>query len=137
MTLVDIRPSSDFYVDAGNDTPGETGPIFRRQNENQTGNVAFYEIQHVDDFIKIDVEQFDSSLEDAALIWNSIWGPTEFDLVDRTLNKTLISEVSGFDSDVWIFDISDGSGQYTLTNFDNTQAGWYAYVEVRELQGVV
>ena len=65
---------------------------------------------------------------------------TDFTLVDRQTGDPIVSEQSGYDSDVWAIDVSETSGRFTLTNFDTgdgvdgTQAGWYAYVTVLSLQ---
>lgn len=129
MALLDISPDSDNLVKY-------EGAVFHPQNEQSNGNVAFYEIQSQTDEIVINVEQNIDGLTNPVLIWNTAWGPTDFDLIDINTGKTVISEVSGYDSDVWIVDLTGTSGEYKLTNFEDTQAGWYAYVQVTELLGV-
>jgi hypothetical protein len=129
MALIDISPESDNLIKAD-------GPVYHGQNEDSQGNVAFFEIQDRHDELIFTVEDNISGLDNPVLIWNTAWGPTDFDLIDLNTGQTVVSELSGFDSDVWIIDLTGTSGEYKLTNFEDTQAGWYAYIQVTELLGV-
>lgn len=130
--LIGIRPTDDAY-DANN------GAVFHPQDENDGGNVAYYEIQNTTDEIQFDVREDTAGLSNPILILNSIFGPTDFSLVDRNTGEPIVAEQSGFDSDVWTIDISEASGRFSITNFntgngvDGTQAGWYAYITVAPL----
>lgn len=128
MALIDISPDSDNLVKT-------EGVVYHAQNEDGKGNVDYYEIQSQSDEIVIDLTENIGGIDNPALIWNSAWGSTEFDLQDVNTGYTVVSETSGFDSDVWIVKLEGTSGIYKLTNFNDTQAGWYSYVQVAELLG--
>jgi len=117
-----------------------TGVTFNAQDENGNGNVAFWEINNTGDEINLDLRDYISGLDTPILIFRTVFGPTDFDLLDQQTGSTIVSEQSGFDSDTWVINVEGTSGQFTLTQFDTgngvdgTQAGWYGYVQVVDLE---
>lgn len=131
--LIGLRPGDDAYDD-------NTGMVYHPQDESGGGNVAFYEIQDPTDELLFDIRDFISGFDSPVLVMNTIFGATDFALRDRNGDSVVVEEQSGFDSDVWVFDIGDASGRFRLTDFDTgngvdgTQAGWYAYCRVLPAQ---
>lgn len=117
-----------------------TGVTYHPQDENGGGNVAFYEINNTADEINFDLRDYIGGLDTPILVLRSLFGETDFDLEDQTTGEVIVSEQSGFDSDTWFINVDETSGQFTLTEFDTdagvdgTQAGWYAYVELVDLE---
>jgi hypothetical protein len=74
------------------------------------------------------------------MVLNTVFGPTDFDLIDVGTGQPVVSEQSGFDSDVWYCEIGDTTERFVLTNFDTadgvdgTQAAWYPFVTVYPLK---
>lgn len=131
--LVGIRPGDDAYN-------SHTGLTFHPQDESGGGNISFYEVNATTDQLEFDLATYVGRFSNPTLILNSVFGPTDFTLYDRDGPTQVIDEQSGYDSDVWIVDLSGTSGNLRLTDFDTnagvtgTQAGWYAYVTVAPLQ---
>ena len=131
--LVPIRPGDPAYVN--ND-----GSIFHPQDENNNLNVAYYEIQAEADTIDFDVADNAQGLSEPVLVLYSTWGTVDFTLLDRNSGDPIVSELSGFDTDVWIVNLSGTSGRLRLTDFDTDagvdgqQAAWLPFVEVRGLE---
>lgn len=118
MTMVNIRPNAPAHI-------ANTATY----NQQSDSNVGFYEVTSAGDTIDFDVEQV-PDLQDPTIVVTTAWGSTDFDLVERDTGDTIVSESSGFDTDVWIIDVQDTSGKFRLTNFDDTQAAFYGYVRV-------
>lgn len=128
-----IRPGDKAYVD-------HTGAVYHPQDENNTdGNIAFYEITAEGDEIDLDLRRYISDATRPHVAFYPLWGATDFDIIERATDETLVSEQSGFDTNVYVVDISGSDGQLRLTNFDTgdgvdgTEAGWYAYLDVYDL----
>lgn len=130
--VVGIRPGDLAYE-------AHSGAVFHGQDESQGGNVPFYEIQATGDQIDINLGNIIFEMEDPALVFYTKWGETDFDVVERSEGTTIVSEQSGFDSDVWVVDAAATDGQLRITNFDTadgvdgTQAGWLPYIGVHDL----
>lgn len=131
--FVGLRPDDRAY-------DASSGLVFHPQDESGNGNIPFYEVTATSDELDFDLRQDISGFDNPVLILNSIFGPTDFDLIDRNTSNAIVSEQSGFDSDVWAIDLSASSGRLRLTNFDTgngvdgTQAGWQAIAQVLPLQ---
>lgn len=127
--LIPIRPGDAAYID-------NSGSTFVAQDEQDNLNVAYYEINAEGDTIDFEVTNNAAGFELPILRLFSVWGPTDFTLVDLQTGDPIISEQSGFDNDQWIIDISGTSGRFRLTDFDTgagvdgTQAAWLPFVEV-------
>jgi len=121
--MIDIAPASTAYVN-------HTGTVHQAQS---TSNVGFYEIQNTSDVIEFDLTQV-NDFDNPVMVVNTVFGPTDFDLIDRSSGSLIVGESSGYDSDVWIIDLSGTSGQYRLTNFDDTQAAFYDSVRLFDEQ---
>ena len=132
--LVSIRPDDKAYVD-------HTGAVYHPQDENGNGNVAFYEIQASGDTIDMNLSRYIRPFQDPKLVLHTAFGPTDYAVEDRVTGRTVVDEQSGFDTDVWVFDITSSSAELRITDFDpsgqadGTQAVWYPYVSLFE--GVV
>ena len=132
--LVSIRPGDRAYVD-------HAGAVYHPQDENGNGNVAFYEIQAAGDTIDLNLSRYTEPLDSPKLVLHTALGPTDYAVEDRATGRTVIDEQSGFDTDVWVFDITSTSDELRITDFDTggqvdgTQAAWYPYVGLFE--GVV
>lgn len=122
--LVGIRPTDDAY-----DT--HTGATFNSQSA--TG-VALYDIEAQNDTIDFDLTGIIDDFDNPVIAITTAFGTTDFDVVDQTDDSTVVSDVSGFDTDVWLVDVSATSLQLRITNFDDTQAGFYPYLRVFELR---
>lgn len=118
MTMVNIRPNAPAHI-------ANTATY----NQQSDSNVGFYEVNSAGDTIDFDLEQV-ADLQDPTIVITTAWGTTDFDLVERDTGDTVVSETSGFDTDVWVVDVQDTSGKFRLTNFDDTQAAFYGYVRV-------
>lgn len=132
--LSGLRPGDRDYVD-------HTGMTFHPQNENNTdGNIPFYEINNQSDQLDFTMEKFIVRFDRPIMVLHPIFGETDFQLVERSTGGTVVDEVSGFGSNVWVFDISATDGKLRLTDFDpsgavdGTQAGWLAYARVFDAQ---
>jgi len=125
--LIGIRPQDEAYY-------GSDGVVYHPQDENNTGNIPFYEITDTADSIEFDLTGHLGGLDTPIAVLHTAFGTTDFDLRDRETDDAIISEQSGFDQDTWIVDLSGTSGRYELTQFDTTngvdgtQAGWQAYI---------
>jgi hypothetical protein len=132
--VVSIRPGDGAYVE-------HTGAVYHPQDENDTGNVAFYEIQNQGDTIDFDLRRYTRPFDDPKLMLHTAFGPTDYTVEDRVTGNIVVDEQSGFDTDVWILDITSTSSELRITDFDpggqvdGTQAAWYPYVSLFE--GVV
>lgn len=120
--LIGIRPTDPAYV-------AHTGATFESQGEN---GVAKYILNNTDDTIDFDVSVLSDVYEKPLIEIKTAYGPTAFDLVDRSDSSVIISDESGFDTNSWVVDISDGSTELRLTNFTDTQAAIVPYVEPYE-----
>jgi hypothetical protein len=131
--LVAYRPGDAQYVD-------DDGVVFHPQNENSNGNVAYYEITATGDYIDLDLRDNLAGLDRPVLFLYTQWGATDYDFEDRGANEVLVSEQSGFDTDVWAIDLINTSGRYRLTNFatsngvDGTQAAWLPFGALQDLE---
>ena len=125
--LIGIRPGDPAYDD-------NTGAVFHPQDENGTGSVAFYEIQNTTDEILFDIRDEIAGLDHPVLVLNTVFGPTDFTLEDRNSGAAIVDEQSGFDSDVWVVDLSGASKDLRLTEFTDTQAAFYPYVRLTDRQ---
>lgn len=121
--LIGYRPTDAAY-------DAHSGAVFHPQDEGGNGTLAYYEIQNSTDEIDFDISEQAAGLENPVVQLNTIWGDTAFDVVDRGANTTLISEVSGFDSDVWWFTLPGATGELRLTNFADTQAAFLPFVQL-------
>lgn len=122
MTLVNIRPNAPAHI-------ANTAPYTQQSSD----NVGFYEITDEGDTIDFDLEQV-PDLQDPTIEISTVFGTTDFDLVERDTGNKITSEKSGFDSDVWLIDVQNTSGKFRLTNFDDTQAAFYGYVKVYDAE---
>ena len=125
--LIGIRPGDSAWVRT-------IGANYIRQEEHDT--ISFYEIQNGYDQIQIDLSEYITGLSDPVMVARTAFGPTDFTITDRESGDIVVSEKSGFDTDVWFVDISETSGKLTIGEFDTddgvdgTQAAWYPYVTV-------
>jgi hypothetical protein len=127
--LVGIRPSDSAYVN-------HTGADFVSQGDtitSPTNNLSLYEINNVGDQIDFDLVDRITGLGTPIMVVNTIFGTTEFDLIDRDNGNEILGETSGFDSDVWIINLSGTEGNLRLTNFDDQQAAFYPYIRISDL----
>jgi hypothetical protein len=127
-TFVGFRADADdsAYVN-------HTGATYHPQSDSTsspTNNVAYYEIQNAGDQIDINLGEVTGPMDEPRVVFYSAWGPTEFDIIDRSDSETVMGDLSGFDSDVWQVSVQITSPELRFTNFANTQAGWYAYCGV-------
>lgn len=124
-TMIDISPTASAY-------DAHSGATFNAQDAD---NVAFYEINNEGDTVDFTLEQV-PDMGNPTLIINTVFGPTGFEVQDRgDANATVVSEESGYDSDVWVVDLSDAAtGELRLTNFTDPTAGFYAYVTLTDRQ---
>lgn len=118
--MVGIKPTDDAYGT-------HTGATFNGQDG--TG-VAIYEINASGDVIEFDLSEAAAYIDNPVIQISTIFGSTDFDVEDTSDNSTVVSDVSGFDSDVWIVDVSGTSLSLRLTNFDDTQAAVQPYIRV-------
>lgn len=131
--LVPIRPGDEAYIN-------HVGPTFVSQDQNDNGNIAYFEITSEGDEILFSLRDRIAGLENPVITLHTQWGPTDFDLVDDIDGETIISEQSGFDNDTWLIQVSGRSGRFSLTNFstgdgvDGTQAAWLPYVGVADMK---
>lgn len=129
--LIAVRPGDLGYVD-------HTGAVYHPQNESGNKNVPYYEITSAGDEIDIDLRSYIFQLSDPHVVFYTTWGPTAFDIIERSTGDTLAGEESGFDNTGWTFDISPTDGKLRITNFDTnspivaTEAAWYPFVQVFE-----
>lgn len=122
--VYDISPSGAIYE-------GSSGLNFTAQT---ASNVGFYEVTSQSDSLQFRVPDIVAQYDDAVLTLNTVFGPTDFDVIEVSSGATLISETSGFDSDVWrVFTSNDGA-TLEVTNFDDTTAALYPYLGVAEVQ---
>lgn len=125
--LIGIRPGDSAHVDT-------SGVIYTPQDENGAGNIGYYEVTATGDSVTFDVADRMGAFDTPILELNSIWGETEFDLIDTVDGEAVVSEFSGFSNDVWLIDISGTSGRFRLEIADNsgsvdgTIAAWLPYV---------
>lgn len=122
--LVGIRPTDDAYV-------AHTGATFTAQSES---GVALYDIGATGDTIDFDLNAVAEPFDDPAIAITTAFGTTAYTVEDRSDSSVVVSEASGFDTDVWIVDVSASSLELRLTDFDDTQAGFYPYLRVFETQ---
>lgn len=129
--LIGIRPKDSAYENA---TGGVT---YHEQTDTQT--LAFYEITGTDAEIQFNISSRIEQMVQPVLFLYSHWGSTDFSVVDRLTDKTLVDEQSGgVSTNVWPVNLTETSGIYSLTNFktnqgvDGTVAGWPAFVGVQE-----
>lgn len=132
--LVGLRPGDAAY-------DNHTGFTYHPQDESNTDeNVAFYESGAVGDQLDFDVGPYIGQMETPMLVLQPIFGAVDYDVIERTTDQSLISEYSGFASNVWPLDISptDGSLRLEVANndsgVDGTEAGWYPYAALFDLQ---
>lgn len=124
-TTGDMTPSGDLVL--------EDDGVTYNEPEYETPH---YLIEYPDAFLVFRIQPLISELQNPRLVLYSMWGPTDFDLIDDGTGRTIISEQSGFDSTGWIINVSDVAGPLRLTNFDTddgvdgTQAAWYPYLLV-------
>jgi hypothetical protein len=123
VDLISINPDSLAYVD-------HSGVTYHPQDENGNGNIEYYEINNQGNYIDFDVGRYTRDYNRPAIVFRTIYGAVDFDVYDRGQDRTIVSENSDFHSDVWIVDISDASSELRLTDFDDTQAGFYAHISV-------
>lgn len=123
VNMVSISPDSIAYVN-------HKGAVFHPQDENNNQNISFYEITGTTDEIDFNTRRYTREYNRPILTLHTIFGPTDFDVVDRSQGRTIISEVSGFDTEVWNIDITDSSPELRLTNFGDTTAAFYPFVGV-------
>jgi len=123
VDLVSISPDSLAYDD-------HSGPTFHPQNENSNGNIAFYEVTSAGDTIEFNLSRYTGSYDRPAFTVNTIFGTTEYDIYDREQERIAISEKSGYHSNLWVIDMDNTSSKFRLENFSDTQAGFYAYIEI-------
>lgn len=122
--LVGIRPDDTAYDD-------HQGMVYHEQDEDE---VAFYEIEDTDDILDVDFSRFVSDMLEPTVVFNTAWGPTDFTIIERETDEELIEELSGFDADTWIIDLTAVDPALRITDFDTdedvdgTQAAWLAYV---------
>lgn len=113
-----------------------SGAVYHPQDEGGGGNVAFYEIQNQSDQIDLSLRSYIFDMAAPAAVFYTAWGDTDFDIIDRDVGNTLISEQSGFDSTGWVVNLQASAGNIRITNFDSpsgidgTQAGWYPFVSI-------
>lgn len=125
--LIGIRPDDSAYV-------GHTGADFHPQNESDT--IPFYEITSTADEILFDLSDDAEQIDNPVMIARTAFGPTDFTITDRQSGDVVISEQSGFDTDVWFVDISQTSYKLKIADFDTddgvdgTQAAWYPFLTV-------
>lgn len=126
--LIGIRPGDDAYVT-------HSGTDFRAQDDTATAaeNMAFYEINAAGDRIDFDLAPYILGLGTPLAVITTAWGTTEYDLIDRDNGQVVLGESSGFDTDVWMVDLSGTEGQLRLTNFADTQAAFLPYLKVWDL----
>lgn len=125
--LVGIRPTDDAFNSV-------SGATYVPQDDNGNGNVAYYEINNETDSIEFTIPSEAQEYEEVGVTVFTVFGPTDFD-VERVASGTdVISETTGFDSDVWIFSGVQAGESLRFTNFDNTQAAFYPYIYVQEIQ---
>jgi hypothetical protein len=128
-TLVGIRPGDRAYED-------HTGAVYHAQNENNNGNVAHYEIQNPSDTIELDIRSYIFDMAAPTMVIYTPWGETDYNIEERTTGDVLITEQSGFDTDVWVVDVQSTDGKLDITQFDTTngvdgtQAAWLPYTGV-------
>jgi len=127
VRVADIRD-----LGLGSEFVASSGVNFQQQDQGQRGDIAYYEIVNTSDQIDFDVSDLMYSSGDTIVEINTIWGSTEFDLIDRQDQDVVISELSGFDSDVWHADITLSSGELRLTNFADTQAAFQPFIKVMQ-----
>lgn len=131
--LVPIRPDDPAHE-------ADEGVTFHPQDEDDNLNVAYYEINDEGDRIDFNVNEYAQGLDVPILVLYSVWGATDFTLIDRATGDPIVSELSGYDTDVWMIDLSGTSGQLRLTDFDTdgdvdgTEAAWLPFVEVSGLE---
>lgn len=132
-SLLDATLDGEHYV-------SNSGAVFHPQDESGTGNVAFWEITSESDSITFQVPLADLDFDTPVLVLRTLFGPTDFDVQESGSGSTIVSEQSGFDTDIWFVNIAGTPGEYTLTDFDTgdgvngTQAGWYPFIVVEDLQ---
>jgi len=129
---VGTRPDDEAY-------DGHSGATYHPQDEGGTGNVGFYEINNTSDEINFALGPALRGISDPVLVFYTAFGTTDFDIINRNTNATLVSEQSGFDTDVWLVDAPPTTDQLRITQFDTgtvngTQAGWYPFVGVFDLK---
>lgn len=127
--LIGIRPGDGAYVE-------HTGAVFHAQDEQQNQNVPYYEIQGTNDEIIFEIRDNISGLANPILTLYTHWGEVDFDLIDDVDGDIIVSEQSGFDSDLWMAEVDGRSGRFKITQFDTTdgvdgtQAAWLPFIGV-------
>lgn len=131
--LFGFRPDDEAYVD-------HTGAVWTEQDEAGGGNVAYYEIQNTSDQIDIDVTRATRQFQDPTILFHTVFGPTDFSIEVTGSGSAFVSELSGFGTDVWFVNVTGRLDTLSITDFDTTngvdgtQAAWYPYMAVSELQ---
>lgn len=125
--LVRIAPNDIPYV-------ASSGVTYHPQDEGDSGDVAYYEINNQGDTIDFDLDAYTEGFDSLAIKIQTVWGSTDFDLLQRDSDSTIISDDSGYHSDVWFAFIGGLKPHLRLTNFDDTQAAIYPYVWVFNMQ---
>jgi len=131
--FIGFRPGDTAYVD-------HTGAVFNPQNDGGAGNIAYYEIQNTSDTIDIDVARVTRLYDNPTLVFNTVFGPTDFAVETAGGGNAIVSEQSGFDTDGWVVSVTGFADTLRLTQFDTgngidgTQAAWYPYINVLDLQ---
>lgn len=119
-----IAPGDDQYVD-------HTGLNYTAQTDS---NVAFYEVNAAGDTLEFILPDVVEKYDDAVFTLQTVFGPTDFDVLLKDSGTTLVSETSGFDSDVWRIEGESVGETIQVTNFDTTTAAIYPYLPVAEVQ---
>jgi len=125
--LYDISPDGSLYDD-------HTGMVYHPQDEGGNGNIAFYEVQNAGDTLEFTLPSEMARFDAGAIVLNTVFGSTDYDVLVPASGETVLSEQSGFDSDVWPISINLADTTLRLTNFDDTQAGFSPYVSVVQIE---
>lgn len=130
--LYDITPDADLYE-------GHTGMVYDGQDGSGGGSIGFYETRGEGDTLDFRVPDAARDWDETAMVFNTVFGTIDFDVQTVGAGETLVSEQSGFDSDVWVVRVPDGV-TLRLTDFDTgdgvdgQQAAIYPYVGFFEIQ---
>jgi len=117
--LVGIRPDDFAYQ-------SHSGLVFHPQDENNTGNIPFYEVTAAGDSITVDLAAAVREFDSPALQLNFVFGSTSF-TVQNAAGQTVVDELSGFDTDNFHASLAATDKELTVTSFDDTTAGLYAF----------
>lgn len=131
--LVGIRPGDAAHID-------HEGLVYTSQNENDAGNMAFYEVQNTGDYLIFDIREYVGGFERPIITLHTHWGDVDFTLYDQVDGDVILDEVSGYSPDKWMVDVTATSGRLSVTEFDTdagadgTQAGWLPYITIQDLK---